>query len=116
MAETAKILNPGKLVLLPDPDAGCSLADSSPADQFAAFKARHPGHFVVSYINCSAAVKAISDVICTSSNAEKIVRRIPENPGDRSHTRSSQIRAEGSYGVLRAHTRKPIEASTYTGE
>jgi quinolinate synthase len=77
MAETAKILNPGKLVLLPDLQAGCSLADSCPADQFEAFLARHPGHAVVSYINCSAAVKALSDVICTSSNAERIVRRIP---------------------------------------
>jgi quinolinate synthase len=73
MAETAKILNPGKQVLLPDLDAGCSLADRCPADQFAAWLAKYPGHKVVSYINCSAAVKALSDVICTSSNAEKIV-------------------------------------------
>jgi len=79
MAETAKILSPDKLVLLPDLNAGCSLADSCPADQFAAFLARHPGHAVVSYINCSAAVKALSDVICTSSNAERIIRRIPED-------------------------------------
>src|SRR5260370_18246966 len=73
MAETAKILNPEKQVLLPDLDAGCSLADRCPADQFAAWLLQYPGHKVVSYINCSAAVKALSDVICTSSNAEKIV-------------------------------------------
>ncbi|MCT7951736.1 quinolinate synthase NadA [Ancylothrix sp. C2] len=78
MAETAKILNPDKLVLLPDLDAGCSLADSCPPDQFAAFKAAHPGHLVVSYINCSAEIKALSDIICTSSNAVKIINQIPE--------------------------------------
>ncbi len=77
MAETAKILNPGKQVLLPDLDAGCSLADGCPPDEFAAFLARYPGHKVVSYINCSAATKAQSDVICTSSNAVKIVRSFP---------------------------------------
>lgn len=77
MAETAKILNPHKLVLLPDLKAGCSLADRCPPDAFAAFKQKHPDHFVVSYVNSSAAVKAMSDVICTSSNAEKIVRRVP---------------------------------------
>ncbi len=77
MAETAKILNPTRQVLIPDMDAGCSLADSCPAEAFAAFKAAHPDHLVVTYINCSAAVKALSDVICTSSNAEKIVRQIP---------------------------------------
>lgn len=77
MAETAKILNPEKLVLLPDLAAGCSLADGCPADKFAAFKAQHPDHFVVSYVNCSAAVKAMSDVICTSSNAAKLVSKIP---------------------------------------
>jgi quinolinate synthase len=81
MAETAKILNPDKQVLLPDLDAGCSLADRCPADQFAAWLAKYPGHKVVSYINCSAAVKALSDVICTSSNAEKIVRSFP--PGQK---------------------------------
>ncbi|MDJ0600528.1 MAG: quinolinate synthase NadA [Crocosphaera sp.] len=79
MAETAKILNPNKLVLLPDLDAGCSLADSCPPDEFAAFKAAHPNHFVVSYINCSAAIKALSDIICTSSNSVKIVNQIPED-------------------------------------
>lgn len=77
MAETAKILNPTKKVLLPDLNAGCSLADACPADAFEAFIARHPGHTVVSYINCSAATKALSDVIVTSSNAEAILRQIP---------------------------------------
>jgi quinolinate synthase len=77
MAETAKILSPGKQVLLPDLDAGCSLAEGCPADEFALFKEKHPGHIVISYINCSAAVKALSDIICTSSNAEKIIRQIP---------------------------------------
>lgn len=77
MAETAKILNPHKLVLLPDLDAGCSLADSCPPDQFAAFKAAHPDHIVISYINCTAEIKALSDIICTSSNAVKIVEQIP---------------------------------------
>src|SRR5438477_12724494 len=78
MAETAKILNPEKQVLLPDLDAGCSLADRCPADQFAAWLRKYPDHKIISYINCSAAVKALSDVICTSSNAEKIVRSFPE--------------------------------------
>ncbi len=77
MAETAKILNPDKLVLLPDRDAGCSLADSCPPDEFAAFRAQHPDHLVISYINCSAAIKAQSDIICTSSNAVRIVEQIP---------------------------------------
>jgi quinolinate synthase len=79
MAETAKILNPNKLVLLPDLNAGCSLADSCPPEEFAAFKAAHPGHLVISYINCSAAIKAMTDIICTSSNAVKIVSQIPED-------------------------------------
>ena len=79
MAETAKILNPDKLVLLPDLDAGCSLADSCPPDAFAKFKAAHPDHLVVSYINCTAEIKAMSDIICTSSNAVKIVKQIPED-------------------------------------
>lgn len=79
MAETAKILNPDKLVLLPDLDAGCSLADTCPPEAFAAFKAEHPDHVVVSYINCSAQVKAMSDIICTSSNAVKIVNQIPKD-------------------------------------
>ena len=77
MAETAKILNPGKLVLLPDLEAGCSLADGCPADEFRAFRARHPDHVSITYINCSAEVKALSDIICTSSNAEKIIGQIP---------------------------------------
>ncbi len=78
MAETAKILNPDKTVVLPDLEASCSLAEGCPADRFEAFTKAHPDHFVISYINCSAAVKALSDVICTSSNAEKIVRSVPE--------------------------------------
>lgn len=77
MAETAKIVNPGKIVVLPDLEAGCSLADQCPADRFAEFIAAHPGHKVVSYINCSAGVKALSDVICTSSNAVDMVKLFP---------------------------------------
>jgi quinolinate synthase len=77
MAETAKILNPSKKVLLPDLKAGCSLADSAPADLFAAFKAKHPNHLVISYINCTAAIKAQSDIICTSSNALAIINSLP---------------------------------------
>ncbi len=79
MAETAKILNPNKKVVLPDLRAGCSLADSAPADEFAAFKKLHPDHIVISYINCSADVKAMSDIICTSSNADKIIDSVPKN-------------------------------------
>ena len=71
MAETAKILNPDKKVLLPDLKAGCSLADSAPADLFRAFREKHPDHLVISYINCTAEIKALSDIICTSSNARK---------------------------------------------
>lgn len=78
MAETAKILNPNKLVLLPDLDAGCSLADSCPAPLFKAFREKHPDHIAITYINCTAAVKALSDIICTSSNAEKIINQIPK--------------------------------------
>ncbi|RYZ95348.1 MAG: quinolinate synthase subunit A, partial [Proteobacteria bacterium] len=81
MAETAKILNPSRTVLLPDLEAGCSLADSCPVDQFKAFKAKYPDHLVVSYINCTAAVKAESDYICTSPNAVKIVASIPKDKG-----------------------------------
>ncbi len=77
MAETAKIVNPGRTVLLPDLDAGCSLSDSCPADRLAAYKAAHPNVYVVAYINCSAGVKALSDVICTSGNAMKIVSKVP---------------------------------------
>ena len=79
MAETAKILNPTKKVLLPDMKAGCSLADSCPADEFIKFKENHPDHIVISYINCSAEVKALSDIICTSSNAVKIVESLPKD-------------------------------------
>ncbi len=78
MAETAKILNPGKTVVVPDLEAGCSLDESAPADAFRRWVDAHPGAWVVSYINCSAAVKAMSDVICTSSNAEKVVRAAPK--------------------------------------
>jgi quinolinate synthase len=77
MAETAKILNPDKKVVLPDMNAGCSLADSCPPELFNEFKKKYPGHVVISYINCSAEVKALSDVICTSSNAVKIVESFP---------------------------------------
>jgi quinolinate synthase len=77
MAETAKILNPTKKVVIPDLLAGCSLSDSCPPDAFAAFKKQHPGHMVISYINCSAGIKALSDIICTSSNAQKIVESLP---------------------------------------
>ena len=77
MAETAKILNPDKLVLLPDLEAGCSLADSCPPDEFARFKAAHPDHLVMSYVNCTAEIKAMSDIICTSSNAVKLVNQLP---------------------------------------
>ena len=79
MAETAKILNPERIVLVPDMLAGCSLSDGCPVDRFKAWKARHPGSVVVSYINCSAAVKAESDYIVTSSNAVKIVNSIPRD-------------------------------------
>ncbi|MBC8034793.1 MAG: quinolinate synthase NadA [Chitinophagaceae bacterium] len=79
MAETAKILNPSKKVLLPDLKAGCSLADSAPPDLFRQFKEKHPDHLVISYINCSAGIKALSDIICTSSNAQKIVESLPSD-------------------------------------
>lgn len=79
MAETAKILNPDKKVLLPDLSAGCSLADHCQPEEFAGFRARYPGHLVVSYINTSAGIKAISDYVCTSSNAEVVIRSIPED-------------------------------------
>ncbi|MFP5041543.1 quinolinate synthase NadA [Parasediminibacterium sp. JCM 36343] len=78
MAETAKILNPSKKVLLPDLKAGCSLADSAPADLFKAFKEKHSDHLVISYINCTSEIKALSDIICTSSNAEKIIESLPK--------------------------------------
>ena len=78
MAETAKILNPDKKVVLPDLKAGCSLADSAPGHLFKKFKEQYPDHIVISYINCSAEVKALSDIICTSSNAEKIIESVPK--------------------------------------
>ncbi len=79
MAETAKIVNPNKTVVLPDIEAGCSLSDSCPADKLAAYKAANPGLYVVAYINCSAAVKALSDVICTSGNAVRIIEQVPQD-------------------------------------
>lgn len=79
MAETAKILNPSKKVLLPDLNAGCSLSDSCPPEVFRKFKEQHPDHIVITYINCSAGMKALSDIICTSSNARQIVENLPEN-------------------------------------
>jgi len=79
MAETAKILNPHKKVVIPDLKAGCSLSDSAPAPLFKAFKKKHPNHIVISYINCSAAIKALSDIICTSSNAAYIVESVPKD-------------------------------------
>lgn len=78
MAETAKILNPNKKVLLPDLNAGCSLSDSCPPELFKAFKEQHPEHIVVTYINCSAGMKALSDIICTSSNAKAIIDSLPK--------------------------------------
>lgn len=79
MAETAKILNPSRKVLLPDMEASCSLAESCKGPDFAAFKAAHPDHMVISYVNCSAEIKALSDLICTSGNAERLVRSLPED-------------------------------------
>ncbi len=79
MAETAKILNPSCKVLLPDMEANCSLAESCKAGEFSKFKAEHPDHMVISYVNCSAEIKALSDLICTSGNAEKLVRSLPED-------------------------------------
>ena len=79
MAETAKILNPSKTVLLPDAAAGCSLAEQCPPDQLRAWKAKHPDHYVVMYINCSAGTKAEADMICTSSNAEKVIGSVPKD-------------------------------------
>lgn len=77
MAETAKILSPDKIVLIPDPAAGCSLADSCPAEEFAAFKKQHPDAVVVSYVNTTARIKALTDICCTSSNALKVINSIP---------------------------------------
>lgn len=79
MAETAKVLSPAKKVLIPDMEAGCSLADSCPAAEFAAFKEKYPGHKVVSYVNTSVDVKALTDICCTSSNAVRIIESLPED-------------------------------------
>ena len=79
MGETAKILSPNKTVIIPDLNAGCSLADSAPTDKFEAFLKEYPDHTVISYINCSAEIKALSDIICTSSNAIKIVDSLPKD-------------------------------------
>ena len=79
MAETAKIVNPEKKVIIPDLDAGCSLADSAPEEKFKEWINKHPNHIVISYINCSAEVKALSDIICTSANAKKVVESVPKN-------------------------------------
>src|SRR3990167_6935898 len=76
MADTAKILSPGKIVVLPDMEAGCSLEDSCPPDKFKAFREAHPDHIALTYINCSAEVKALSDIIVTSSSAEKILGQL----------------------------------------
>lgn len=79
MAETAKILSPNKKVILPDLKAGCSLADTCPPDLFAKFKEKHPDHIVITYVNCSAGIKALSDIVCTSSNAVQIVESLPKD-------------------------------------
>src|SRR3954465_531439 len=79
MADTAKILSPEKIVVLPDMDAGCSLEDSCPPDQFKAFRDRHPDHIALTYINCSAEVKALSDIIVTSSSADTILAQLPRD-------------------------------------
>ncbi len=79
MAETAKILSPNKKVILPDLKAGCSLADTCPPDLFAKFKAKYPDHIVITYVNCSAGIKALSDIVCTSSNAVQIVESLPKD-------------------------------------
>lgn len=79
MAETAKVLSPQKKVLIPDPEAGCSLAESCPAEEFAEFKKKYPGHKVVSYVNTTVGIKALTDICCTSSNALKVIKSIPED-------------------------------------
>ena len=79
MGETAKILSPDKKVLVPDMDAGCSLADNCPADEFAEFIKNNPGHTVVTYVNCSAGVKAHTDIVCTSTNAVNVINSIPKD-------------------------------------
>ncbi|MFN7044129.1 MAG: quinolinate synthase NadA [Flavobacterium sp.] len=79
MAETAKIVNPNKKVIVPDVKAGCSLADGCPPDEFKAFLEKYPNHTVVTYINCTAEVKTLTDIVCTSSNAKKVIASIPED-------------------------------------
>ncbi|MCL4142503.1 UNVERIFIED_CONTAM: hypothetical protein GTU68_033734 [Idotea baltica] len=79
MGETVKILNPEKKVVVPDAEAGCSLADNCPADKFKSYLAKHPDHTVVTYVNCSAEVKALSDILCTSSNAVRVIESIPKD-------------------------------------
>ncbi len=79
MAETAKILNPERIVLLPDMEAGCSLADAAPGPRVAEWKAKNPNSVLISYVNCSAEVKALSDIICTSSNAERVIDSVPDD-------------------------------------
>ena len=101
MAETAKILSPDKIVVLPDMDAGCSLEDSCPPEQFAAFRAKHPDHIALTYINCSAEVKALSDVIVTSSSAEAILAKIPL---DQKITASDSKEAHKVISILSAFT------------
>ena len=81
MGETAKILNPGRVVVVPDLEAGCSLADAAPARRVAEWKRKHPDHVLVSYVNCSADVKALSDIICTSSNTTRVIDSIPKEKG-----------------------------------
>ena len=81
MGETAKILNPERIVVVPDMEAGCSLADAAPAHRVAKWKADHPDHVLVSYVNCTAGVKALSDIICTSSNATRVIDSIPSDKG-----------------------------------
>ena len=81
MAETAKVLSPRKKVLLPDPEAGCSLAESCPADKFREFKAKYPGYVVVSYVNTTVGIKALTDICCTSTNALKVIESVPQDKG-----------------------------------
>ena len=103
MAETAKILNPTKKVLLPDLKAGCSLADSAPPALFARFKEKYPNHLVISYINCTAEIKALSDIICTSGNAEKIINEQYQNTSDKTTLQNhlDTYKLENSYiGIL----------------
>lgn len=127
MAETAKILNPQKKVLLPDLKAGCSLSDSCPPHLFKVFKDKHPDHLVISYINCSARIKALSDIICTSSNARAIVESLPEdqkiifapdkNLGAYINKATSQEHAVmewGVYGARNIFVREDYEVETTT--